>query len=129
MVSKDLELKIKRVKEFMQLWIKFHDLYKDALSDGVITPEEESNFLETKSLIARKYQALKELLGKGSCCTNTDCMITTNDDSKFMLAEKMQNLIIYGLNKSFRCFFLQNWLSGPYAFKMDFRISFDIIKF
>lgn len=63
MVDKDLEHKIKKVKEFMELWVKFHDMYKDALSHETITPEEEKNFLETKSLIARKYQALIEHLG------------------------------------------------------------------
>lgn len=63
MVSRELELKIKRLKEFMQLWVKFHDMYKDALSRETISPEEEKTFLETKSLIARKYQALKDFLG------------------------------------------------------------------
>ena len=63
MIDRELELKIKRVKEFMQLWIKFHDMYKDALSRDTITPEEEAAFLETKSLIARRYQALKDFLG------------------------------------------------------------------
>lgn len=66
MVSKELELKIKRLKEFMQLWVKFHDMYKDALSRETISPEEEKTFLETKSLIARKYQALKDFLGMES---------------------------------------------------------------
>ncbi|MFH0839482.1 MAG: hypothetical protein V1883_00500 [Candidatus Omnitrophota bacterium] len=46
----------------MQLWIKFHDMYKSAINRDTITPEEEAAFLETKSLIARKYQALKEYL-------------------------------------------------------------------
>lgn len=63
MVDRELELKIKRVKDFIQLWIKFHSMYKDALSRDTITPKEEEDFLETKSLIARKYQALKDFLG------------------------------------------------------------------
>ena len=63
MIDRDIELKIKRVKEFIQLWIKFHDMYKNALSRDTITPEEETAFLETKSLIARRYQALKDFLG------------------------------------------------------------------
>ncbi len=63
MIDRDLEHKIKKVKEFMELWVKFHDMYKDALSHETITPDEEKNFLETKSLIARKYQALIEHLG------------------------------------------------------------------
>lgn len=63
MIDRELELKIKRLKEFMQLWVKFHDMYKEALSRETITPEEEKTFLETKSLIARKYQALKNFIG------------------------------------------------------------------
>jgi hypothetical protein len=66
MIDKNLESKIKRVKEFTQLWIKFHDMYKNAVNRETITPEEEKAFLETKSLIARKYQALKEYLGVSS---------------------------------------------------------------
>ena len=65
MIDKELELQIKRVKEFMQLWIKFHDMYKNSLSRETISPEDEKTFLDTKSLIARKYQALKTILGTG----------------------------------------------------------------
>lgn len=63
MIDRELERKIKRLREFMQLWVKFHDMYKAALSHETITPEDEKTFLETKSLIARKYQALKNFLG------------------------------------------------------------------
>lgn len=61
MIDRDLEEKIKKTKEFMELWMKFHNLYKEALKKETIDPEEESAFLETKSLIARKYQALTDL--------------------------------------------------------------------
>ncbi len=63
MIDRELELQIKRLKEFMQLWVKFHDMYKNALSRETISPEEESTFLDTESLITRKYQALKDYLG------------------------------------------------------------------
>ena len=63
MKNKEIENKIKHLKEFMQLWMKFHDMYKDAISRETISPEDEKNFLETESLIARKYQALKSLFG------------------------------------------------------------------
>lgn len=66
MRDRNLESKIKRLKEFMQLWIKFHDMYKSAINSDTITPEEEKAFLETKSLIARKYHALKECLNVNS---------------------------------------------------------------
>ncbi len=62
MVDRELELKIKRLKEFMQLWIKFHEMYKSSISRETISPEDEKTFLDTKSLIARKYQALKDFL-------------------------------------------------------------------
>ena len=62
MVDKELEKKIKQLKEFMELWIKFHELYKSATKNRVISPDEEKAFLETKSLIARKYQALMDNL-------------------------------------------------------------------
>ncbi len=62
MVDKELEKKIKQIKEFMELWVKFHELYKSATKNRVISPDEEKAFLETKSLIARKYQALMDNL-------------------------------------------------------------------
>ena len=47
----------------MELWMKFHNLYQEASRKETIDPQEEDTFLETKSLIARKYQALIDLLG------------------------------------------------------------------
>ena len=63
MIDRDIEDKIKKTKEFMELWVKFHNLYKEALKKETIDPQDENTFLETKSLIARKYQALTDLLG------------------------------------------------------------------
>ena len=62
MVDPELEEKIKKTKEFMELWMKFRQLYTKALKKEAILPEEEVAFLETKSLIARKYQALMDRL-------------------------------------------------------------------
>lgn len=62
MIDKEIEGKIKKTKEFMELWMKFHHLYQEALKKQTIDPEEENTFLETKSLIARKYQSLIEFL-------------------------------------------------------------------
>ena len=64
MIDRTLEVKIKKTKEFMELWMKFHTLYKQALKRETITAQDEDLFLETKSLIARKYQALKEFLNQ-----------------------------------------------------------------
>ena len=62
MVDPGLEEKIKKTKEFMELWMKFRQLYSKALRKETILPEEEIAFLETKSLLARKYQALMDRL-------------------------------------------------------------------
>ena len=62
MVNPELEEKIKKTKEFMELWLKFRELYTKALKKEAIHAEEEMAFLETKSLIARKYQALMDRL-------------------------------------------------------------------
>jgi len=51
-----------KVKEFLELWVKFNQLYKDAMKKSTITQEEEQSFLETKSIIARKFQALADSL-------------------------------------------------------------------
>ncbi|MFH1995457.1 MAG: hypothetical protein ABIJ27_00490 [Candidatus Omnitrophota bacterium] len=51
---------IKNTKDFFELWIKFHGLYKDILKKESITRKDEENFLETKSLILSKYSTLTE---------------------------------------------------------------------
>ncbi len=63
MIDKELEEKIKKTKEFMELWMKFHELYQAAQKKEIIDAQEERAFLETKSLITRKYQALTDFLG------------------------------------------------------------------
>jgi hypothetical protein len=62
MISKELENRIRKTKDFAELWMKFRDMYIEATKKEVVTPEEEKSFLETKSLIARKYQALVDIL-------------------------------------------------------------------
>lgn len=62
MVDKITLSKIEHIKEFLELWMKFHQLYKSAFDKQSITKEEEDNFLQTKSLIARRYQILMDEL-------------------------------------------------------------------
>ncbi|PIU42352.1 MAG: hypothetical protein COS99_00740 [Candidatus Omnitrophica bacterium CG07_land_8_20_14_0_80_42_15] len=62
MIDKELKANIKKTKEFITLWVKFHDLYKSATEKGAITHEEEVIFLETKTHITNKYKALKDTL-------------------------------------------------------------------
>lgn len=62
MIDRNLEKEIKQTKDFIELWRKFHDLYKGALDKQTISSQEEESFLETKSLLARNYQALLDSL-------------------------------------------------------------------
>jgi len=62
MVDKQLKSNIKKANDFIVLWVKFHDHYKSAAKKNAITQEEESLFLETKSLITDKYKDLKDSL-------------------------------------------------------------------
>lgn len=62
MRDRKLERKIEALKEFIQEWIGFRDFLKEALKDKTISAEKEKEFLEIKSLIARKHQGLAQVL-------------------------------------------------------------------
>ena len=63
MIDKALENRIKKVNEFIQLWASFYAIYKRSAAQQSFTEEEEKNFLELKSSLARKYQGLMDSLG------------------------------------------------------------------
>lgn len=60
MKTLDIAGSIGKTKEFMELWVKFHQIYKEAMGKSSITPEEEELFLQTKSIVARKFQILAD---------------------------------------------------------------------
>lgn len=62
MATHDIRDSIEKTKEFMELWVKFHEMYKEAMGKSSITPEEEESFLNTKSIVARKFQTLADSL-------------------------------------------------------------------
>jgi hypothetical protein len=53
---------INKTREFIELWKKFNQIYKEAMGKAAITEEEEELFLETKSIVARKFQTLVDSL-------------------------------------------------------------------
>jgi hypothetical protein len=65
MSEKELKANIKKARDFLALWVKFHSLYKDATKKEAITQEEEDVFLETKTLLGQRYKALKGSLNLG----------------------------------------------------------------
>ena len=53
---------IAKTREFIELWKKFNQIYKESMGKTAITEEEEDLFLETKSIVARKFQTLVDSL-------------------------------------------------------------------
>lgn len=63
MIDKQLEQQIKKAKDFIDLWMRFRELYQNALGRTNIIPEEERAFLSLKSDLVRQYQGLLESIG------------------------------------------------------------------
>ncbi len=59
MRDKKSEMDIKSLKDFLELWTKFHSIYNDTISKDAITKEDETKFLETKGIIRTSYGALQ----------------------------------------------------------------------
>ncbi len=62
MIDRKTESDIKVLKGFLEFWMKFHSMYNDIITKDLITSEDENKFLETKTLIKDKYDALKNNL-------------------------------------------------------------------
>jgi len=60
MINKKLEADIKELQGFIDLWVSFKDQFHAACQNKETTPDAEKKFLETKSLIARKYEAINQ---------------------------------------------------------------------
>ena len=63
MPVQSLKSKINRTLELVELWKQYRELFGKAIQGGTVGPEEESKFLELKSQIARRHQALIEVAG------------------------------------------------------------------
>ena len=62
MIDKKTEIGIKAVRSFIEFWTKFHHIYKDTTSKGIISKEDEEIFLETKRMISDKYTELERMM-------------------------------------------------------------------
>lgn len=64
MKNERLENRIFVLGEFIELWESFHNVMKEAGKGAPIDAESGSQFLELKSSIARKLQALSDIFGE-----------------------------------------------------------------
>ena len=62
MIDRKTEADIKSLKDFLEVWGKFHSLYEDVIKKDIISKDDEEKFLETKGMVRKKYEDLKSLL-------------------------------------------------------------------
>jgi len=63
MVDKNLEDNIKKTKDFIELWKKFHKVFRGTTSGSHINDEKELEFLNIKELAYSRYEDLMDSLG------------------------------------------------------------------
>jgi len=62
MVDKKLEENIKKTKEFIEIWNKFHSIFKNVITEDHITEGKEMEFLSIKELVSSRYEDLMDSL-------------------------------------------------------------------
>jgi len=63
MIDKKLEENIKKTRDFMDIWNKFHDIFRSTVSADHVDAEKEKEFLSIKSLVSSRYEDLMDSLG------------------------------------------------------------------
>lgn len=62
MIYKKIDSGIKNIKGFLEFWGKFHSIYSEIITKGIISSDDESKFLETKDMMKSKYSELRSSL-------------------------------------------------------------------
>jgi len=62
MKDKKLEDNIKKAEDFIEIWDKFHHIFKNALSEAHVTEEKDDEFIATKDLVNSRYEDLMDSL-------------------------------------------------------------------
>ncbi|MCQ9206828.1 MAG: hypothetical protein NG740_02975 [Omnitrophica bacterium] len=63
MIDRKLECDIKKTKEFIELWDKFHQIFKRTTSENHMSESKEKEILSTKNLVGLRYEDLMDTLG------------------------------------------------------------------
>jgi hypothetical protein len=63
MKDKRLEANIKKAKDFLEIWKKFHNVFRNVFSGNTINKKEERHFLSTRELVNSRYDDLMDSLG------------------------------------------------------------------
>lgn len=62
MIDKKLENNIKKARDFVEIWHKFHDIFKNTTSENHLGRDKEEEFLSVKNLVNSRYEDLMDSL-------------------------------------------------------------------
>ncbi|RJP35353.1 MAG: hypothetical protein C4527_00790 [Candidatus Omnitrophota bacterium] len=62
--KEEIEFRVNAIKQFLEMWHRYDDLFNHAFYNKEATPEQEEEFFKLKSQLARRHQYLLEYLGK-----------------------------------------------------------------
>lgn len=62
--KEEIEYRIKIIKDFLKLWERYDQLFRQAYLDKKAEQEEEEDFFKIKAQLARRHQYLLEFLEK-----------------------------------------------------------------
>jgi hypothetical protein len=63
MIDKKLEANIKKTKDFIEIWRKFYDIFKNATSKNHLGRDKERELLSVRELVNSRYEDLMDSLG------------------------------------------------------------------
>lgn len=62
MIDKSLEDSIKKTRHFIEIWNKFHDIFKKMISQNHVDGGKEKEFLSARELAGSRYEDLMDSL-------------------------------------------------------------------
>ena len=63
MIDKKLENNIKKTKDFIEIWSKFRNIFKNAVSGDHVSEDKEKELLSVRNLVDSRYEDLMDSLG------------------------------------------------------------------
>lgn len=61
--QEEIEFRIKAISQFLELWVRYGELFEVAYHDQQAESSQEEEFLKIKGQLARRHQYLSEYLG------------------------------------------------------------------
>ncbi|MFH1594072.1 MAG: hypothetical protein ABID09_05200 [Candidatus Omnitrophota bacterium] len=63
MIDKRLEANIRKTKQFIELWDKFHTFFNKTICENCVSEENEKEFVSIRVLVNSRYEDLMDGLG------------------------------------------------------------------